>query len=79
MDKAVLKSIADNPVLLNAVRDIILKQFSLDEINVNQSNDEMGQVVRARIVGLRKVADGFREIETYKTIKLKSEGKNPAR
>lgn len=79
MDKAILKGIADNPALLGAVRQMIEEEFSLDEIATTMSNEKMGEVIRARIEGLKKVDRAFQKIERYRTFAEKPESTNPAR
>ena len=79
MPNEVLKIVADNPALLNALKTVILEQFSLEEVNTNMTNDNIGQLVRSRVEGMRRVEGAFREIEKYKTPKPSGGGKNPAR
>lgn len=70
MEPSILKSIADNPQLLEAVKEVILKQFSLDkDFSLAQSNEQLGEDVRARLEGIKKVEQGFLEILTHKTEK----------
>jgi hypothetical protein len=69
----ILTSLADNTRLLDAVKDVFVKQFSLDVISMEQNNEEMGQVVRARLVGLSKVESAIREILTHKTFVIEKD------
>ena len=75
----VLSIVANNKALFDALKDVMKKQFDLDQIALEQSNEEMGQVVRARLVGLIKVEQGFRAIEQFKTEKESRVEPNPAR
>lgn len=72
-----LKQIADNQPLFNAVRSTIEKHFSLDDINPNTPNLE--EMVRARLDGKELLKKAFKEIESHKTFKESPVGANPAR
>jgi hypothetical protein len=62
-----LKAIADNPVLLEALRELFGKHFEIDTVNeANLSDEQLGQMFRARIVGLQKLEAAFTEIERMK-------------
>jgi hypothetical protein len=77
---AALRLIADNVVLFDAVKKILTLQFRNDEgISLLNTDEELGQVVRARLEGLRKVEKGFKQIEQFKSPEEKGEIKNPAR
>ena len=80
-DESILRQIADNKALFDAVKDVIRKQFLYDELEHMQtvSDERIGQITRARIDGLRKVEDGFGEIAKHKTSIEKPEDANPAR
>lgn len=79
MENEILKIIADNQGLKNALRDLLERQFTLDEIATTMTNEAMGQVVRSRVEGLKKIDRAFKEIEGYKTFAEKPPGTNPAR
>jgi hypothetical protein len=79
MNDSILKGIADNPALLKAVRDVIEEQFNLDEIPTTMTNEAMGQVVRARVEGLKKIDKAFIKIASYATFSEKKASVNPAR
>lgn len=74
-----LKIIADNPALLKELKELLLKQFSFDNISNQMTNENIGQVVRARIDGKILVESAFREIEKLKTPVDKPVDLNPAR
>jgi hypothetical protein len=78
-DKTTLSGFADNSTLVAAVRAVIEKQFTLDDIQTNMTNDIIGQVVRARLDGLKKVDEAFKEIARYKTVPAPQPSSNPAR
>ena len=66
MPPNILQTIADNPMLLNAVKEVILKHFPYD-VNPAMPNEEMGQVIRAVMNGRHAVDAAFKEIERHKT------------
>jgi hypothetical protein len=79
MPDPILKVIADNPALLEAVRGLFLEKFSTDDLSPQMSNEVLGQKVRARLEGLAKVEEVFKEIEKCGSVEKKKEGVNPAR
>lgn len=79
MEPKILKIIADNPALSFALREVLEKQFELLDVNLNHTNEQLGEVTRSREIGKRCIIDAFKEIEMYKTIELKPETLNPGR
>lgn len=75
----VLKLIADNPALLNALKGLLQKHFSVDTLSTNMTNENMGQLVRSRLDGLEVLERAFKEIERHRTQKDKPLSQNPAR
>ena len=75
----ILKSVADNENLKEALKELILKQFNEDSISTQLNDESLGQVTRARLEGIKKVNNAFKEIETLKTVKEKPTQDNPAR
>ena len=78
MDK-VLQQIADNPALLQAVRNGIEAEFALDNLNTTMTNDAIGQVVRANIDGRARVEEAFKKILSLKSVPQTPEKTNPAK
>ena len=74
-----LKAIADNPALFDALKSLLKKHFSLDDIGTTYDNETLGQMVRARVDGLKKLESAFKEIAGHATLKEKEELKNPGR
>lgn len=74
-----LKTLANNPALLQALKEVILKEFNEDIYNGAMSNELLGQQVRARLEGKRRIEDVFYKIERYKTEANLPERNNPAR
>jgi hypothetical protein len=77
MANNILTSFAENPALMGAVRDVLLKHLSIDGLSQDVSDELLGQAVRARLVGTRAVEDAFREIESYKVIPNIGKNENP--
>lgn len=79
----ILKIVADNQALTDALKVVILKQFDLSTISISkapEASDELiGQWVRAQIRGLQAVEEAFREIAQYKTVEGRTETHNRAR
>lgn len=79
-DNEILKVIADNPALYQAVKELLLKKFEGDSVLSSTMTDEqIGQITRARIAGIDKVNAAFEEIARHKTTKPLPEKENPAR
>ena len=78
MTDNVLKTLADNPVLTEAVKQVILKYFSNDKLTSDLADIELGQMVRARLVGLQAVNDAFAEIAWHKSTPKQEAKDNPA-
>lgn len=74
----ILKIIADNPALTDAVKDLIVKYLTADKPIADQSDIVLGQMVRAKLVGLKAVEEAFKEIQQYKTLPKQPEKQNPA-
>lgn len=75
----ILKSVADNATLKEALKDLLLKQFNEDDKSISLDDSSLGQVTRARLTGITKINDAFKEIETLKTAKETPVKENPAR
>ena len=78
MINPILKGVADNAEMTKALKELLLKQFD-DEGNTNLTDEALGQVTRARLTGITKINNAFKEIETLKTVKEKPEAPMPAR
>lgn len=75
----VLSQIADNPQLTEALKAVLLKQFSLDQLDNKPDNEKLGQIVRARLDGVLLVENALREIAKHKTVITVPKEDNPAR
>lgn len=66
-NKELFRGLADNPSLMEALRTLLEAQFSTDTLNRDHSDEVLGQMVRARLVGLQAVEDALKEIAKYKS------------
>jgi hypothetical protein len=69
MDKDILKVIADNPSLTDALKKLLLAEFELEtpQSDLGVTDEVLGQIFRARLVGKAKVESAFRKISSFKT------------
>lgn len=81
MDKEILKGLADNQMLFDAVKKQILGKFDLEKLykDWDATDATIGQSVRSTLTGRKAIEAAFDEIATYKTIKGAPEKQNPAR
>lgn len=79
MENNILKIIADNPVLLEALKKEFEKVYNVDDFDVDVDNEMLGQNVRAFQMTKKAVKLVFKEIEKYKTIPDEPIKTNPAR
>lgn len=79
--ESILKTIADNPLLLGELRKVFDEEFSDSVIPVELgfSNERLGERVRARLEGKLAVDKAFDKILTYQTPEVKPEKDNPGR
>ena len=75
----ILKSVADNADLTKALKELFLKQFNEDGVSTQLDDSSLGQVTRARLEGIKRVEQAFKQIETLKTVKETPKEDNPAR
>jgi hypothetical protein len=81
MDKEILKVIADNPALFDTLKKVILDEFEIEapQADLGVTDEVLGQIFRARLVGKNKVESAFKKISNYKTIESGGEKRNLAR
>lgn len=60
--KSTLRGIADNKELFEAVKATVLEQFAEVPYAEGASDELLGQITRARLVGRQKVEAAFRDI-----------------
>ncbi len=67
-DKDILRSIADNQPLFEALKKLLKQQFEQTPRTDDAISDaQLGQMYRARLIGLEKIDQAFREIAVYKS------------
>ncbi len=77
-NKEILRSFADNVSLMAEVKALLLSQFSVDNLKATDDDIILGQMVRARLVGIAAIEKTFLEIQSCKTSPHKAEKKNPS-
>lgn len=79
-NKEILKQLADNPSLLEAVKAAILEHFEFDyTFRPEVTNENLGEVVRAISYARQELEKAFQEIAALKSTKDTPEPPNPAR
>lgn len=78
-NRELLKSLADNPALMQLLRELLEKHFSVDNLEATESDIILGQLVRARLVGLKAVEDAMKEIAQCKSIPASVDKLNPGK
>ena len=80
-DKQILKVIADNPSLFDTLKSHILNEFEIDapQGDLTATDEVLGQILRARLVGKSKVESAFKKVMNYKSVESEREIKNQAR
>lgn len=80
MPNDILKMLADNPALFDATKKAVLDEFEFIATDDNSRTDEqLGQIVRAHMVGKRKIEEAFRKIGRLRSNEKQSTGQNPGR
>lgn len=79
MEPSILKTLADNPSLMEALKKLLERKFSVDLLTSDESDIILGQMVRARLVGLKAIEEAFKEIAQYRSVQEVQEKRNEAR
>lgn len=81
MDKQLLSIVADNPSLFDTLKKHILDEYEIDapQGDLTATDEVLGQILRARLVGKSKVESAFKKIMNYKSVESEREVKNQAR
>ena len=68
-DPQILKLLADNPSLLETLKEFLEAKFDLETHRSDDtiSDIQLGQMARARLVGLQKIEEAFKEIARMKS------------
>jgi hypothetical protein len=67
-DNPILKIVADNPALTEALKKEFEKVCVADDLDLRSSDELLGQQFRGYEVAKIAVEEVFREIEKYKTV-----------
>ena len=64
-----LKGLADNQPLFDAVKKAVLAEFSMEPERTDEavSDVQLGQMFRARLVGIQKIEAAFAKIAKHRT------------
>jgi hypothetical protein len=81
MDKQILRVIADNPALFDCLKNHILDEFEVEtpQADLGVTDEVLGQIFRARLVGKNKVQSAFKKVLTYKSVEITEDKINMAR
>ena len=77
-DQNILQSLANNEALYDAVKSTVLKHFEDLPYQEGASDELLGQITRARIVGRKLVEQAFLDIAKHKTNPESKPVENPA-
>ncbi len=78
MRKETLRGLADNKELLAAVKETVLEHFAEVPYAEGASDELLGQITRARLVGRQKVEAAFAAIASCASVKELEKTDNPA-
>lgn len=79
MVNSLLQLLADNKALMSEVKALLTKHFSVDSLEATESDIVLGQMVRARLVGLQAVEAAFKEIASHSSTPPPVDIPNPGR
>jgi hypothetical protein len=65
----ILKIVADNPALFAALKKLLVDEFMAFTplIEMSKTNEELGELVRAKLQGVEKINEAFKKISQIKT------------
>lgn len=79
MNKDLITALANNQALLDSLKEVLYSHFKEDEISTDMTNENIGQVTRARVDGRKRLDAAFQEIERHKSFAEKPPTQNPGR
>lgn len=80
MDKGtILKTIADNPVVMDELKKLFMDEFALTDLKVTDSNELLGQTLKAHLLAKNVIESVFDKILQYKTVEPKVVANHPGR
>ncbi len=74
-----LKALANNPALLEAVKEHILSKFDGPVLTEGKDDILLGQIFRARLAGRQSVEEAFRDVERLRVPEKAAQVMNRAR
>tara|TARA_R100000750_G_C2336029_1_gene92118 strand:- start:429 stop:677 length:249 start_codon:yes stop_codon:yes gene_type:complete len=60
-----LTRVANNPILVEALKDFFIESMSLDDVDTNKNNNEVGEDVKAYKKARKIVNDSFKRMEKF--------------
>lgn len=75
----ILRAIADNPALTSVLKQLLEEAFTTPYDHTALTNEQLGEQLRARLVGLQAIKDVFKKIASYKSVPIRPEPVNRAR
>jgi hypothetical protein len=79
MEPNILKIIADNPALLESLRNLLEGEFVESPLELGFSNERLGERTRARLTGLQAIDEAFKKIAAFRSVEAKQPIINRAR
>ena len=67
MPPNIFTTLADNPALFEAVKKALIDEFHVVESEGGMSDERLGQMYRARIIGVQTVEKVFKDIAKLKS------------
>lgn len=74
----ILTGLADNEALFEAVKSVVFEEFDKIEYSLNATNEHLGEITRAKLVGAATVELAFRKIAAQKSTVPLTQKDNPA-
>lgn len=80
-NKELLAIIADNTNLMEVLKKHLIDEFEIQapQADLGVTDEVLGQIFRARLVGVNKIKSAFDKIIAFKTIVVEAEKVNMAR
>lgn len=80
-NSALLSIIADNPNLIEVLKKLLIDEFEITapQSDLGVTDEVLGQIFRARLVGVNKIESAFKKIREHQTVKEEEVKVNMAR
>ena len=74
---SILSKLADDSALMDALREVLERQFDTKREELGKTDLELGQIVRARLEGKRAIDAALKEIGRYRSFEVAESKTNP--